>query len=142
MFTTKSLNAEAAGAVGVLIGNTAPKELNRMFGAAEEAQQISIPVAMLTLEAADVLAEKVDSDSSSFTLKHTKVDSAMWSQVSKFSKWSEWPEDPEARENLWGKLQSIHDPERHEDGHHERIAILRSAHAAAEEKFSDLTMEV
>lgn len=143
MFTTKALNAEAAGAIGLIVVNTVENEVSRMFGAEEEAVRVTIPVVMISKDAGESIAKLISSNpDAEFMMKHTAVSSTEWSQVGKYSKFTEWPTDETKRKLVYEKLVSLHNPEVSEDGHWERFEIVKKGYSTAEENFGEMTMEV
>ena len=139
MFANKAHNAQAAGAIGVIIVNT-EGGLSRMFGGDTKSNFVTIPVAMVTNECGKELEAKAATGL--LQLTPTQVKANLWDQAARFCKRMNWPEDDEQREDLYKQLKKKHDPALTEEGGPERMRIIEKAYKEANEYFEEVSAVV
>lgn len=143
MFTNKGTNVERAGASGMIVINRDTKDITRMWAGENEMRAITIPSVMVTGATGEVLLESIQSNpKQGILMKASSVRNEHWQQLSRFFKVSDWPEDDDEREELYGKLLDIHDPEKSAVGHNERLALLTNSFNQAERYFDASSVSV
>ena len=143
MFTNKGTNVERAGASGMIVINRDTKDITRMWASENEIRAITIPSVMVTGTTGEILMQSVqDTPAQGILLKASSVRGEHWSQVGRFFKVSDWPEDDDEREELYLKLMDIHDPNKSEVGHDERMTLVTTSFNNAEKYFDASSVSV
>jgi hypothetical protein len=142
-FTAKSANAEAAGAVAVLVVNNSNVLLTMAEGDILE-DVVTVFTAMVGKRAGDALRAAVEAGGGSVAAKlaQTEVMASDWDSIEMTTQIEEWPEEAEGRKERLERLLALHDPARSETGHPDRLAMVRKIYEEAEAYWGDEEKEL